>query len=109
MKLARRTADLGTESAFEWAARARALEASGRTILHLELGEPDFATPSHVRAAAARALEAGATHYAPYPGIPELRRAIAEDAGRRRGIEIDPAQVFVTVGGKAVILYAMLA
>lgn len=109
MKLARRTADLGTENAFEWAARARALEASGRTILHLELGEPDFATPPHVRAAAARALEAGATHYAPYPGIPELRRAIAEDAGRQRGIEIDPAQVFVTVGGKAVILYAMLA
>src|SRR5581483_3976015 len=85
MHLARRIADLGTESAFEWAARARALEATGRSIVHLELGEPDFDTPAHVRLAAVRALEAGATHYAPYPGIPELRRAIAEDAGRRRG------------------------
>jgi aspartate/methionine/tyrosine aminotransferase len=109
MHLARRIADLGTESAFEWAARARALEASGRSIVHLELGEPDFDTPAHVRLAADRALEAGATHYAPYPGIPDLRRAIAEDAGRRRGIPIDPEQVFVTVGGKSVILYAMLA
>lgn len=109
MHLARRIADLGTESAFEWAARARALEADGRSIVHLELGEPDFDTPAHVRLAAGQALEAGATHYAPHPGIPELRRAIAEDAARRRGIALDPAQVFVTVGGKSVILYAMLA
>ncbi len=109
MHLARRIADLGTESAFEWAARARALEARGRSIVHLELGEPDFDTPAHVRLAAARALDAGATHYAPYPGLPELRQAIAEDAGRRRGISIDPEQVVVTVGAKSAILYAMLA
>lgn len=109
LRLARRTANLGTEGAFEWAARARALEAAGRSIVHLELGEPDFDTPAHVRAAARRALEAGATHYAPHPGIPELRAAIAEDAGRRRGIAVEPERVFVTVGAKSVILYTILA
>lgn len=109
MQLAKRIADLGTESAFEWAARARALEATGRRIIHLELGEPDFETPEPIRQAAARAMAAGATHYAPYAGIPELRRAIAVDAGRRRRMAVDPERVFVTVGGKSVILYTLLA
>src|SRR5919199_152521 len=85
MPLAGRMSRIGTETAFEAAARARSLEAQGRSVVHLEIGEPDFDTPANVRAAAARALESGATHYAPYPGIPELRDAIAADATARKG------------------------
>lgn len=106
--LATRMATIGTETAFEISARARALEAEGRSIVHLELGEPDFDTPAHVRVAAKRALDAGATHYAPYPGMPALREAIAEDVARRKGVAVDPSQVFVTVGGKGVMLDAIL-
>ncbi len=109
MRLASRMERIGTETAFEAAARARALEATGVDVVHLEIGEPDFDTPSNIRAAAARALEAGKTHYAPYPGIPELRAAIAADAAARRGITVSPEQVFVTVGGKGVMLYAIQA
>src|SRR5438270_13553516 len=77
MELAGRMDRLGTESAFEVLVRAKALEASGRKVIHLELGEPDFDTPSHVVQAAAEALQAGHTHYVPAPGIPELREAVA--------------------------------
>src|SRR6188768_4219500 len=108
MRLAARMGTLGTESAFEVSARARALEAEGRDIVHLQIGEPDFDTPANIRDAAKRALDAGATHYAPYPGIPELRGAIAEDATARKGFEVTPDRVFVTVGGKGVMLYAIL-
>jgi aspartate/methionine/tyrosine aminotransferase len=100
---------IGTESAFEVSARARALEATGRSIIHLQIGEPDFDTPSNVREAAKRALDEGATHYAPFPGIPQLREAIAEDATARKGFPVTPDRVFVTVGGKGVMLYAILA
>jgi aspartate/methionine/tyrosine aminotransferase len=99
---------IGTESAFEVAARARALEAEGRSIVHLEIGEPDFDTPANVRAAAKQALDEGATHYAPFPGIPTLREAIAADATARKGFPVTPDRVFVTVGGKGVMLYAIL-
>src|SRR5882672_349642 len=99
---------IGTEIAFEVAARARALEATGRSVIHLEIGEPDFDTPASVREAAKRALDEGATHYAPYPGIPPLRAAIAEDAQARKGFPVTPDRVFVTVGGKGVMLYAIL-
>jgi aspartate/methionine/tyrosine aminotransferase len=99
---------LGTESAFEVSARARALEAQGRSIVHLQIGEPDFDTPAHAREAAKRALDAGETHYAPFAGIPALREAIAADVTARKGFAADPAQVFVTVGGKGVMLYAIL-
>jgi aspartate/methionine/tyrosine aminotransferase len=109
---ARRTATrmetIGTEGAFAVSARARALEAQGRPMIHLQIGEPDFDTPKHVREAAKQALDDGATHYAPFPGIPELRTAIAEDVTRRKGFAADPSQVFVTVGGKGVMLYAIL-
>ncbi|MFL5641143.1 MAG: pyridoxal phosphate-dependent aminotransferase [Chloroflexota bacterium] len=108
MRLAARMGTLGTESAFEVSARARALEAQGRSIIHLQIGEPDFDTPANVRGAAKDALDAGATHYPPFAGIPELREAIAADASARKGFEVDPAQVFVTVGGKGVMLYAIL-
>ena len=107
-RIATRISDLGTESAFAVSARARAMEAEGRSIIHLQIGEPDFDTPAHVREAAKRALDEGATHYAPFPGIPELRRAIAADVARRKGVTADPSQVFVTVGGKGVMLYAIL-
>jgi len=99
---------IGTESAFEVSARARALEATGRSIIHLQIGEPDFDTPANVRDAAKRALDEGATHYAPFPGIPQLREAIAEDATARKGFPVTPDRVFVTVGGKGVMLYAIL-
>ena len=108
MRLAARMGTLGTESAFEVSARARALEAQGRSIIHLQIGEPDFDTPANVRAAAKDALDAGATHYPPFAGVPALREAIAADASARKGFEVDPAQVFVTVGGKGVMLYAIL-
>jgi aspartate/methionine/tyrosine aminotransferase len=106
--VAARMSTIGTEGAFAVSARARALEAEGRPMIHLQIGEPDFDTPTHVREAAKRALDDGATHYAPFPGIPELRRAIADDVTARKGFAADPSQVFVTVGGKGVMLYAIL-
>src|SRR3954462_4146608 len=108
MRLAARMGSLGTESAFEVSARGRALEAQGRSIIHLQIGEPDFDTPANVREAAKAALDAGATHYPPFAGVSALREAIAADASARKGFEVDPAQVFVTVGGKGVMLYAIL-
>ncbi|MGH2466309.1 MAG: pyridoxal phosphate-dependent aminotransferase [Candidatus Limnocylindrales bacterium] len=109
MRLAARMGDIGTETAFEAAARARALEATGRSVIHLEIGEPDFDTPVNVREAAKRALDEGQTHYAPFAGIPALRQAIAEDAQARKGFPVTPERVFVTVGGKGVMVYAILA
>ncbi|TMF33515.1 MAG: pyridoxal phosphate-dependent aminotransferase [Chloroflexi bacterium] len=108
MRLAERMSNIGTETAFEVSARARALEAAGRDIIHLQIGEPDFDTPANVRDAAKRALDQGVTHYAPYPGIPQLREAIADDATARKGFPVTADRVFVTVGGKGVMLYAIL-
>jgi aspartate aminotransferase len=108
MRVATRMQTIGTESAFEVSARARALEATGRSIIHLQIGEPDFDTPANVREAAKAALDAGATHYPPFPGIPRLREAIAADATARKSFPVEPSNVFVTVGGKGVMLYAIL-
>ena len=108
MRVATRMGTIGTEGAFEVSARARALEATGRSIIHLQIGEPDFDTPANVREAAKAALDAGATHYPPFPGIPRLREAIAADATARKGFPVEPSNVFVTVGGKGVMLYAIL-
>ena len=107
-RVAARMGTIGTESAFEVSARARALAAQGRPMIYLQIGEPDFDTPANVRAAAKRALDEGETHYAPFPGIPALREAIAADVALRKGVQADPSQVFVTVGGKGVMLYAIL-
>jgi aspartate aminotransferase len=107
-RVAARMGTIGTESAFEVSARARALAAQGRPMIYLQIGEPDFDTPANVRAAAKRALDEGETHYAPFPGIPALREAIAADVALRKGVQADPSQVFVTVGGKGVLLYAIL-
>ena len=108
LRAAARMSTIGTESAFEVTMRARALEAQGRSMVYLQIGEPDFDTPAHVREAAKRALDAGETHYAPFAGIPPLREAIAADVTARKGFAADPSQVFVTVGGKGVMLYAIL-
>ena len=109
MKLATRMDRIGTETAFEAAARARALEATGRSVIHLEIGEPDFDTPANIREAAKRALDQGATHYTPTVGIPELRAAIAADASARKGFAVTPDRVVVTPGGKPVMFFAILA
>ena len=109
MRLAARMDRIGTETAFEAAARARALEATGRSVIHLEIGEPDFDTPSNIRAAAKRALDRGATHYTPTVGIPELRAAIAADATARKCFTVSPDRVVVVPGGKPVMFFAILA
>ena len=109
MRLSQRMARLGTETAFEVLVRARALEAKGRSVVHLEIGEPDFDTPAHISAAAMDALKGGATHYGPAAGLPELRAAIAEDSTRRRGVRATPEMVVVTPGGKPIMFFAILA
>jgi aspartate/methionine/tyrosine aminotransferase len=109
MELAGRMGRLGTETAFEVLARARALEAQGRKIVHLEIGEPDFDTPAHVVQAGVEALQGGHTHYGPSPGLPALREAIAGHVARTRGIDCTPANVVVTPGGKPILFFAMLA
>jgi aspartate aminotransferase len=102
-------ARLGTETAFEVLARAKALEATGRRIIHLEIGEPDFPTPSHIVEAGAKALRAGYTHYCPAPGLPALREACAEHLSRHRGLEIDPGRVLVAPGAKPFLFFGVLA
>jgi len=109
MKLAERMERLGTETAFSVLAKAKALEATGREIIHLEIGEPDFDTPSHIVEAGCRALREGHTHYTPTAGIPELRAAIAAEVARSREIAVDPAQVVVTPGGKPIMFFVILA
>ena len=100
---------LGTETAFQVLARARALEATGRSICHLEIGAPDFPTPVHIVDAAKEALDAGYTKYGPAPGDPELRAAIAGYAGALRGVDIDPNEVIVVPGAKPILFFALLA
>jgi aspartate/methionine/tyrosine aminotransferase len=109
MKLSQRMSRLGTENAFEVFGRARALEAQGRHVVHLEIGEPDFDTPSHITEAAIEALRGGATHYGPPAGLPALREAIAEDSTRRRGVPATPDMVVVTPGAKPILFFVILA
>jgi aspartate aminotransferase len=108
-QLARSLDRLGTETAFELLARAKALEAEGRRIIHLQIGEPDFDTPPHVVEAAAKALREGHTHYCPAPGIPELREAAADYLSRTRGLVIPPGRVLVTPGAKPFLFFGVLA
>ena len=109
MRLAERMARIGTETAFEAAARARALEATGRQVVHLEIGEPDFDTPKNIVEAAVDALHKGWTHYGPSAGLPELRQAIAEEVSRTRGVEVKSDEVVVVPGGKPIIFFSLLA
>ncbi len=109
MHVARRVKNLGTETAFEVLVKAKALEAQGRKVIHLEIGEPDFDTPARIREAAKQALDTGHTHYGPAAGLPQVRRAIAEYMSRTRGVAFTPGQVVVTPGGKPIMFYAILA
>jgi len=104
-----RMASLGTETAFEVLARAKALEKQGKEIIHLEIGEPDFDTPKNIKDAAVKALYGGYTHYVPAAGIPELREAIAEYISKTRKIPVDPEEVVVTPGAKPIMFFAILA
>lgn len=109
MRYADRMAKLGTETAFDVLVKARALEAQGREVIHLEIGEPDFDTPQHIIAAGQSALEQGFTHYGPSAGLPELRQAIADEVAKTRHINVQPEQVVVTPGAKPIMFYVILA
>ena len=109
MQLAQRMSRIGTESAFEVLAKARALEAQGKTIIHLEIGQPDFPTPPHVVDAGKRALDEGWTGYGPTAGFPEFREAIAQYVADTRGIPVTGGNVCVVPGGKPIMYFLMTA
>ncbi len=100
---------LGTETAFEVLNKARALERQGRSIIHLEIGEPDFDTPANVVDAGVNAMRKGWTHYGPAAGLPELRQTIADYVSRTRGVEVAPEEVVVVPGGKPIIFFTILS
>src|SRR6266403_4697639 len=108
VQLAARMASLGTETAFEVLARAKALEAQGRSIINLGIGQPDFATPEHIVEAGRKALADGYHGYTPANGIPQLRAAVAIDLFRRHRVEISPELVLVVPGGKVTMFFAIL-
>ena len=109
IKLAERMSRLGTETAFEVLARAKALEAQGKNIIHLEIGEPDFDTPKNIVDAGIQALRDGYTHYGPANGMPDAREVVADYVARTRGIECGADEVTIVPGGKPTMFYAMLA
>jgi len=109
LKLAGRMSRLGTETAFEVLGKARALESQGKEIIHLEIGEPDFDTPSNIVEAGVQALHAGWTHYGPSAGLPELRQAIADEITRTRRVPVSTDEVVVVPGGKPIIFFSVLA
>ena len=109
MKIAERMTRIGIESAFEVLQRARALEAQGKKIVHLEIGQPDFPTPRHIIEAAQKALDEGWTGYGPTPGFPDFREAIAEYISTSRGISVTGKNVMVVPGGKPIMFFTMMA
>jgi aspartate/methionine/tyrosine aminotransferase len=109
MKLAESMSRIGVESAFDVLVRARALEATGKSVIHLEIGEPDFNTPAHIVEAAKKALDEGWTHYGPTQGLPELRQVIADSTSRSHGVKVGPESVCVVPGGKPIIFFPILA
>src|SRR6201998_2247185 len=109
LQLARRMSRLGTETAFEVLNKARALERQGKSIIHLEIGEPDFDTPSNVIEAGVDAMRKGWTHYGPSAGLPDLRQALAEYVSRTRGVTVTSDEVVVVPGGKPIIFFTMLS
>ncbi len=108
VQMAARMSFLGTETAFEVLARAKALEAQGRSIINLGIGQPDFATPEHIVEAGRKALADGHHGYTPANGIPELRAAVAADLHRRHRVEVSPDQVLVVPGGKVTMFFAIM-
>src|SRR5213596_137151 len=109
LRLARRMERLGTETAFEVLVKAKALEAQGHDIIHLEIGEPDFDTPSNIIEAGCDALRKGFTHYGPSAGMMELREVIAQHVSETRGVNVTPDEVVVVPGGKPIIFFSILA
>jgi aspartate/methionine/tyrosine aminotransferase len=109
IRLAKRLDELGTETAFEVLAKAKDLESQGHSVVHLEIGEPDMDTPSHITRAAIKALTDGHTHYGPAAGLPELREIIAKDVAFTRKIDVVPEQVIVTPGAKPIIFFTLLS
>jgi aspartate/methionine/tyrosine aminotransferase len=109
LQLARRMSRLGTETAFEVLNKARALERQGKSIIHLEIGEPDFDTPANVIEAAVDALHNGWTHYGPSAGLPELRQTIADYVSRTRAVKVTPEEIVVVPGGKPIIFFTIMA
>src|SRR6187455_281860 len=109
LRLAKRMARLGTETAFEVLVKAKALEAQGRDIIHLEIGEPDFDTPGNIIEAGCDALRKGFTHYGPSAGLVELREAIAQYVSETRRVNVMPDEVVVVPGGKPIIFFSILA
>ncbi|RJQ53864.1 MAG: pyridoxal phosphate-dependent aminotransferase [Desulfobacteraceae bacterium] len=107
--LSKRMNRLGTETAFEVLARAKAMEASGREIIHLEIGEPDFDTPHNIIEAATRALESGYTHYCPSAGLPDARAVFAEFISKDRGTPVGPENIVITPGAKPILFFTILA
>lgn len=108
-QFADRMEGLGTESAFEVLAKAKEIERTGKSVIHLEIGEPDFDTPPHIKEAGIKALRDGYTHYTPAAGLLEAREAIAEFVSKTRGFPVDPSEVVITPGSKPIMLYAILA
>jgi len=106
---AKRMETLGTETAFEVLAKAKALEKQGKDVVHLEIGEPDFDTPKNIKEAAIKAINSGYTHYGPSAGIPELREAIAQYISKTRGINVEADEVVVTPGAKPIMFFSILA
>jgi aspartate aminotransferase len=109
LQLARRMSRLGTETAFEVLNKARALERQGRSIIHLEIGEPDFDTPLNIVEAGVTALRKGWTHYGPSAGQPELRQVIAEYVSRTRGVQVTSDEIVIVPGGKPIIFFTILS
>ena len=107
--LANRQKLLGTETAFETLAKAKKLEAEGKNIIHLEIGEPDFDTPDNIKQSAKKAIDDGYTHYGPSAGQMELRQAIANHQTSRQGYDISPENVIVTPGAKPIMFYTVMA
>src|SRR5438874_6871098 len=109
LRLAERMADLGSETAFEVLVKARALEAKGRDIIHLEIREPDFDTPANIIDAACDALHKSFTHYGTSAGLPKLREVIAKNVSETRRINVTPEEVVIVPGGKPIIFFSILA
>jgi aspartate aminotransferase len=109
MEFAERMKRLGTETAFEVLVRARELESEGKDVVHLEIGEPDFDTPKYICDAAIKAIRDGYTHYNPAPGYPEIRKIIADEVSKTRGIKVNPENVVITPGGKPIMFFTIFA
>ncbi|MFH1750118.1 MAG: pyridoxal phosphate-dependent aminotransferase [Candidatus Micrarchaeota archaeon] len=109
MQIADRMKNLGTETAFEVLAKAKALEAQGKSIVHLEIGEPDFDTPMNIKEAGISAIRKNFTHYGPSAGLMDARKAVADYSGKIRGMQFSPEEVVIVPGGKPIMFFAIMA